>query len=520
MSAACDRLSAVRATEGTSAVAAGHPATAATARRILDEGGNAFDAAVAACFAACVVEPMLASLGGGGFLLARTRHGQEILYDFFAHTPLEKQPGEIDLYPIVSDFGDASQVFHIGRGAIATPGVVKGLFRIQRDLGTLPIARLIAPAAQLARAGVAIDGFRAHLQDVLEPILRATPESERLFAGPGEGRRWRTPELAGFLEALAEEGEDLFYRGELARALASTCADGGHLTAEDLSRYRVIRRQPLRWRYRRHRLASNPQPSSGGALIAFALKLLEERSSPASFGSAEHLGPLLRTMELTNAARDAAERQHLDRHAVLHAPFLAPYQRSLREHLLSSRGTTHVSVADNDGGVASLSVSNGEGCGFVLPGTGIMLNNMLGEDDLHYGGLDSWKPDRRLSSMMAPTIVEYSDGRVLALGSGGSNRLRTAVLQVLVNRLDLDLPLAEAVSRPRIHFEDDQLDLEPGLPTSTVETLAMAARERNQGHRVWERFSLFFGGVHAVELDPRRRTASGAGDPRRGGVVA
>ena len=504
-----------------SAVAAGHPATAAAARQILEDGGNVFDAAVAAGFAACVAEPTLASLGGGGFLLARTAAGGMRLYDFFAQTPLAKRPGEVELYPIESDFGDATQIFHIGKGAIATPGVVKGLFKIHRDLGRVPIAGLIAPASTLAREGVMVEDVRAHLQEILSPILRATPEAERLFAGAVSGRRWRAPELAGVLDALAAEGEDLFYRGELARALAAACADGGHLKAEDLSRYRVIRRDPLRWRYRGHRLASNPAPSSGGALIAFALELLAAGRPPVRFGSIGHLGPLLRAMALTNNARADAERAAVAGHAVLESPFLEPYRRSLREHVLSSRGTTHVSIADREGNLASLSVSNGEGCGFVLPGTGIMLNNMLGEEDLHPGGLERWAPDRRLSSMMAPTVVERACGRLLALGSGGSNRLRTAILQALVNLLDLDLPLADAVTLPRIHFENGGLELEPGLPQSTVESLAAAAGDQGgRGHRVWERSSLFFGGVHAVELDPRSRTASGAGDPRRGGAVA
>ncbi len=268
-------------------------------------------------------------------------------------------------------------------------------------------------------------------------------------------------------------------------------------------------------------MASNPEPSSGGPLIAFALKLLESWQPAASFGSAEHLGPLLRAMTLTNAARADVERDAVVGHALLHASFLEPYRHSLREHLLSSRGTTHVSVADYHGNLASLSVSNGEGCGFVLPETGIMLNNMLGEEDLHAGGLDSWTPNRRLSSMMAPTVVERADGRLLALGSGGSNRLRTAIVQVLVNLLDLDLPLAEAVSLPRVHLEADRLDLEPGLPDRVAETLAAAAGEQaHKEHSVWDRLSLFFGGVHAVEIDPNRRIAHGAGDPRRGGAVA
>ncbi len=498
-------------------MAAGHAATAAAARQVLADGGNAYDAAVAAGFAACVAEPQLASLGGGGFLLARTAGGEESLYDFFAQTPLARRVGELDFYPIESDFGSATQVFHIGRGAIATPGMVKGLFRIHRDLGSVPIARLISPAAELAREGVEVNDVSVYLQRLLFPILTATPEAGRLFSGAdlAEGETWRAPELADTLTALAGEGEDLFYRGELARGLATACADGGHLTAEDLRRYRVIRRPPLALRYRGHRLVTNPEPSSGGALIAFALALLAEASPAGDFGSTGHLGPLLRTMMLTNAARADAEREDLGRHAILHAPFLEPYRRSLREHLASTRGTTHVSVADGEGNLASLSVSNGEGCGFVLPGTGVMFNNMLGEEDLHAGDLESWTEDSRLASMMAPTVVERSGGRLLALGSGGSNRLRTAILQVLINLLDLDLSLAEAVENPRIHFEGDWLDVEPGLPAATVEALSAAAGDA----RTWERRNLFFGGVHAVELDPRRRTAAGAGDPRRGGAV-
>ncbi len=507
----------MRPTEKRGIVAAGHPATAAAARRVLADGGNAYDAAVAAGFTACVAEPQLASLGGGGFLLARTASGQESLYDFFAQTPLVKNPGELDFYPIESDFGSASQIFHIGRGAIATPGMVKGLFRVHRDLGTVPIARLIEPAVELAKGGVLVDEVRSYLQQLLAPILTATSEARRLFPGAGtaEGETWRAPQLAGVLTALAEEGEALFYRGELARLLVAACADGGHLTTEDLRRYRAIRRVPLSLRYRGHRLATNPEPSSGGSLIAFALKLLEESDPPVSFGSLEHLSPLLRTMVLTNAARANAEREELDRHAILHAQFLEPYRRSLRLHLSSPRGTTHASVADREGNLASLSVSNGEGSGFVLPGTGIMLNNMLGEEDLHPAGLESWSENRRLASMMAPTVVERADGRLLALGSGGSNRLRTAILQVLINLLDLRLPLDQAVRSPRIHFEDDRLDLEPGLPEATMAALGTAAGET----RVWKRPNLFFGGVHAVELDPWRHLASGAGDPRRGGVA-
>ncbi|MCP3961181.1 MAG: Gamma-glutamyltranspeptidase [bacterium] len=502
-------------------VAAGHPATAEAAREILADGGNAFDAAVAGCFAACVAEPILASLGGGGFLLARTEEGRESVFDFFAQTPIEKRPGGFDLFPIECDFGGAFQTFHIGRASIATPGLVRGLFRIHRDLGTLPMARLVAPAARLAREGSVIDEVRELVQESLRPILVSTPEAARLFAGEDTalGRTWRSPQLADVMTELAAEGEDFFYRGELAEALVSACGSGGHLTHEDLRSFRVIRRGPLSWRYRGHRLAGNPPPSTGASLIAFALKVLEGADAPSGrgFGSRGHLGRLFHTMKLTNHARaeTLSARDPRQRQLLLRADLLAPYQRSLREHLTAFRGTTHLSVADHHGNLASLSVSNGEGSGFVLPGTGIMLNNMLGEKDLHPAGLSRWPENQRLASMMSPTLLERSDGRLVTLGSGGSNRLRTAVLQVLVNLLELDLPLEDAVRRPRIHLEGGRLDVEPGWPEGAIETL----REDVEEFQVWDRLNLFFGGVHAVAIDPRAGTVDGAGDPRRGGVV-
>ena len=506
-------------------VAAGHPATAAAGREILLDGGNAFDAAVAACFAACVAEPLLASLGGGGFLLARSAEGSESLYDFFGQTPLAKrrsagERGDLGLEAIECDYGDTVQIFHIGQASVATPGLVKGLFAIHRDLGTMPMTRLVEPAVELARGGVRVDEVRAFTQRLLRLILVNTAESRRLFAGKttAEGRLWRTPELAEVLSALAVKGEDFFYRGELGRALASACADSGHLTLQDLRRYEVVRRQPLVGSYRGHRWVSNPAPSVGGSLIAFALCLLEEHPpSYAEPGSARHMTRLACAMELTNEARAAAppDASPQGASALLDDGFLEPYRSAQRRRLASLRGTTHLSVVDGDGNLAGLSVSNGEGCGFVLPGTGIMLNNFLGEEDLHLEGLGHWPENRRLASMMAPTLIEHQGGRLTMLGSGGSNRLRTAILQVLVNLLDFELPLAEAIRCPRIHREENWLDVEPGWPEASVDALAGVADEL----RKWERCSLYFGGVHAAELDPRRSRVSGAGDPRRGGVV-
>ncbi len=184
-------------------------------------------------------------------------------------------------------------------------------------------------------------------------------------------------------------------------------------------------------------------------------------------------------------------------------------------HSLFSRGTTHISVADAEGNIASLTASNGEGCSYVLPGTGIMLNNMLGEEDLNPGGFNRWKKGARLASMMSPAVVEQADGTRFALGSGGSNRIRSAITQVLVNLLDFDMTPEQAVAAPRIHLEGDMLSLEPGFSEDPWPRFESAAPKTH----LWPEKNLFFGGVHTVSVKPGG-IFDGAGDPRRGGVVA
>ncbi len=508
------------------AIACGHPQTAAAAETVLREGGNAFDAAVAALFMACVAEPVLASLGGGGFLLARTADGKECVYDFFAQTPRRKRPAEkLEFYPIEADFGPARQEFHIGLGAAATPGAVKGAFAVHRDLCALPMTELVRPAATVAREGVTLSPFQAYLLKVIRPILFSSEAARRLFTTDPEGRRLaqagevlRQEQLANTLETLAREGEDVFYQGEIARQVVELCRDGGLLGAEDLAEYRVLRRPPLALRYRDTRILSNPPPSSGGILIGFALKLLEPLDlGAAPFGSGAHLLPLADAMDLSNQARidlqlDAGRPAALER--ALDPDFLKRYRAEILKRQRSPRGTTHISVTDAAGNVAALSISNGEGCGHLIPGTGIMLNNMLGEADLNLGGFHRWRPDERMTSMMAPSLVSLPDGRLIALGSGGSNRIRTALLQVMLNLSDFRLPLQDAIDRPRIHCEPGQLHAEPGFDPAVLEQLA----QHFPHHKIWRERNLFFGGVHAVM---RRGAAAmeGAGDPRRGGCA-
>ncbi|MEW8505544.1 MAG: gamma-glutamyltransferase [Candidatus Thiodiazotropha sp.] len=501
-------------------VAAGHYETVKAGCEILREGGNAFDAVVASMLAACVAEPVLASPGGGGFLTAKPARSEPLVYDFFAHTPKRRlDGGEIGFHPIEADFGTASQTFHIGMGSIATPGFIKGLYTIHRNHCRMPLRTLFEPAIELARNGVEINPFQYLISTIIAPILRATPEAFEINASPqnpesliGEGERHRQPALSGFLDTLLHEGERLFYQGDVGRLLVDDCRDnGGQLTMDDLLDYRLEIRAPLHYRYRNARLFTNPLPSLGGTLIAFALGLLASRPiDRQGTGGEDHLRRLAQTMRLTQLVRN---ENRLSMDQILTPETGKLFRARLDNGGLSTRGTTQISIADVDGNLASMTLSNGEGSGYVIPDTGIMMNNMLGEEDLNPAGFHKWPLNHRLASMMAPTLIVTDDGSSIVLGSGGSNRIRSAILQVIVNHLDYAMPLAQAVSFPRIHFENELLSLEPGIDDS----IARALKDEFPKQQHWQNKNLFFGGTHCVMLD-RQGIPSGIGDERRGGV--
>jgi gamma-glutamyltranspeptidase / glutathione hydrolase len=511
-------------------VAAGHEVTAQAAVDILREGGNAFDAAVAAVFAACVAEPVLCSLGGGGFMLTHSAGRAPELHDFFAHTPRQRPPASaVDFFPVLVDFGTAQQEFHIGMGSMATPGVVRGLFEVHRRLGRLPMQAVVQPACTAARTGVVVNGLQRYISELISPIIASSPQAlalHRPHEGDADavgialqGARVVLPELADTFEALAREGDRLFYEGEIgARLVRDGSEHGGCLTREDLVGYRALIREPLELDYHGARLFTNPPPSVGGTLIAFALSLLQpERTPDASPAGPLHIARVAWAQELTQRLRrergvdlrldDAMCRQ------ILAPAYLQEYLDVMRSHHAFPRGTTHISVADGDGNLASTTVSNGEGCGYVIPGTGIMMNNMLGEEDINPHGFHNWPTDSRIASMMAPTVGFTEDGGAIVTGSGGSNRIRSAILQVLVNLVDYELSVADAVEHPRVHFEGDLLNIEGGISVRTIE--ALKADFPNM--RLWPNRNLFFGGVHTVVRQPNGRFV-GRGDSRRGGV--
>lgn len=512
------------------AVAAGHPLTAEAALEALDAGGTAADAAIAAAAAACVVEPVLASLGGGGFCLWMPAEGTPSVYDFFVDTPRHpKAEAELDFHAAECDFGTATQVFHIGLGAVAAPGMLAGLDALQRDLARLPLPRLLQPAARFAREGMTLSELQGYIFSVVEPILADSAEVDALFRSSGgwrlsAGDRFGQPVLADTLEWFGREGPRPFVEGPPARALLELMHEGGHLRAEDLKGYTVQRRTPLHRHHAGAEILTMPLPSSGGVLIGFALDLAEHLAAEAH-GSPDHLAGLARIMRLTDRARrdsgladatgEAEEASALARladPAALRA-YASEVAREISGAPQVARGTTHISVADRRGNLAAISLSNGEGCGRLWPGTGIHLNNMLGEEDLNPRGFHRWPPGVRMGSMMAPTAATLPDGRRIALGSGGSNRLRSAILQVLLNLADFHMTLAEAVAAPRLHVERAGADLEPGYAPAALEALAGEVERLT----VWEGPNLFFGGVHAVERSPDGRLQA-VGDARRGGV--
>ena len=501
-------------------VAAGHEATAKACADMLRSGGNAFDAAMAGMVASCIPETVLSSLGGGGFMMAyRADLDKTVLYDFFAQTPIQKRPtSDIDFHAIHADFGPATQEFHIGAGSTATPGVIPGLFVIHQELCTLPLAQLLEPAIDLALNGVEVSAFHAYLFEVIEPILTKDTAAKALFAPQRallkKGELFRNTDFAQTLEHLIIHGEQWFRTGGLAKdIIAQSDEQGGHLSAQDLASYKVQRRQPLIQTYRNQLFYLNPAPCAGGPMIGFALGMLERLCPDRT----PDLLDLVQTMALTNKARFAktsslaqfASDDHINSHLA-----------TARDHHPSHKGTTHLSVIDSAGNAAALTISNGEGNGLMLADTGIMLNNMLGEEDLHDEGFHCWQTNQRLSSMMAPTLVRSPDHCLTALGSGGSNRIRSAILQVASGLIDHGFSLPDAINAPRVHCEQGghiSFENTPGIAPFTLAAKEKLLEAYPDAH-AWPEPNMFFGGVHGV-----RRTGAGQlqgkGDQRREGVV-
>ena len=451
-------------------VAAGDPATAHAGRALLEAGGNAFDAAVAAMFTAMVAEPTLTSAGGGGHLMAQPVEESACCFDFFVDMPTGKPVGEMDFDGVWISFGAARQQFHIGRASVAVPGNIAGLLHVHQRLGHASRRDVLAPAIQAARDGVELSAQQGHIIGMLEPILTREPDSAAIFAPQGillkAGEIFRMPCFADFLESLVTQGPNLFYK-EIAGRITAPFNENGLLSESDLSGYTVHERIPRRTDFKGHTLLLNPPPAASGELLAHTLARLDAH---------DDIGPgeLVDAFSETEAFR--------------------------RPEPLSRGATTHVSVLDRYGNAASVTTTNGEGSGHVATGCGFLLNNMLGEEDLNPDGFHCHPPGVRLSTMMAPTIALCEGRPVLVIGSGGSNRIRSTLIQVLVNHLKNGMSLEAATRAPRVHLDGQTLHAEPGAATAGSWPVCQ-----------WPAQDVYFGGAHSVAL------GQAAGDPRRNG---
>jgi gamma-glutamyltranspeptidase/glutathione hydrolase len=499
-------------------VAAGHPATAQAGADALRAGGNAVDAAVAAMLMSFVAESPLTGPGAGGFMLVHTAGGEDHLLDFFVAAPGHglTEGRRADLEPIDVRFSEeAIQRFNVGPSSCGVYGTPLGMAEALGRFGPMPLGELTGAPARAARDGLEVTRMQAFLYEILGPILTHQPEGQAIYAPSGnllrEGETIRLPELGDLIERLGAEGPEYLYRGEVAKEITGHVLErGGLLTEDDLAAYEVIEREPARARYRGREILTNPPPSSGGILLAYSLDLLERLGRPGD------LRALVEVIDRTNRERTEDFIIGLHSEGYLEE-FMAHEALESAAHGVASRlgSTTHIAVLDDAGGCATVTCSNGSCSGVIVPGTGMHLNNMLGEQDLNPLGFHRHERGRRIPSMMAPTVV-LRDGRPeVALGSAGSNRIRSAIIQTILNVVDEGLEAQDAVERPRIHYEEGAVEAEPGVDPQALDALEGDGWEV---HR-WRERNLFFGGAQAVKRDPETGALSGGGDPRRGGAA-
>ena len=535
-------------------VAAQEARAAAVGASMLRQGGNAVDAAVATCFALAVTLPQAGNLGGGGFLVlwlpqsaakqllapaVPIGRGQAVALNFRETAPLAVRP---ELFLQADGSVDRAKAT---RSLLSTgvPGTVAGLTLAQGRYGRLPLKAVMAPAIELAERGFPVGVELAASLAAAEPLLKADPTSRRQFFKPGgqfyrPGEILRQADLARSLRRIAEQGAPGFYGGPVARALEGLMAQrGGLIKSADLAAYRARWQAPLQGRFRGYQVVTMPPPSGGGITLLQLLNVLEPLDLPAT--GANSAATIHRLVEAMNLAYRDRNRLLGDPDQVampleqLQSSAYATLQRSrldLQRHrpasqleadptaLGGSSNTTHVSVADRQGGLVAVTTTlNGAyGNGISVPGAGFLLNNELDDFSLKPGSANGYglvqgavnaiAPGRRPLSSMSPTLVFRPSGEpLLATGSPGGSRIITTVLQVLLNRLAFGLNLASSVAAPRIHSQlwPDQISIEEGLSPDTRRLLEA------MGHKLVAVPAM--GSANSVEVLPAKDAPAGPG---------
>jgi len=523
------------------AVASAHPQATAAGMEILAAGGNAFDAAVAVSAALAVVEPYGSGLGGGGFwLLHRASDGRQIMIDGRERAPLAAQR---DLY--LDEQGDVVPGLSMdGALAAAIPGEPAALAHLSEKYGRLPLAKSLAPAIQLAEKGFKVDAHYRRMAGFRKQVMQRYQSSAEIFLRdhevPAAGSEIRQTDLALTMRSLAREGSNGFYAGDVAESLvAGVRAEGGIWTLEDLKQYTIVEREPVIFQYRGLRIVSAAPPSSGGVALATMLHILEGYDLA-------RLDESGRTHVITEAMR----RAYRDRAQYLGDPdFVAvPLQRlvhpwyaaGLRASIRADRATpsatlpggvngvegtdtSHFSVLDGEGNrvAATLSINYPFGSGYVVPGTGVLLNDEMDDFSAKPGVPNAYglvgaeanaiEPGKRPLSSMSPTFVE-SDAGVAILGTPGGSRI---ISMVLLGVLDIDEGHKPQswVALPRFHhqFLPDVIQYEPDAISQPV-LKALAAK----GHKL-KRLDNSYGNMQAIYWDYKNNRVEAASDPRGAG---
>jgi gamma-glutamyltranspeptidase/glutathione hydrolase len=358
------------------------------------------------------------------------------------------------------------------------------IFAIYNHYGSLPLLEIAHAAIKIANDGMQVDKLHAEVIQILTPILQHSCHAKALFCNQQneflqQGEIKANKHLARFLSNLASNPMDWFYYDTPAEDIVADMRHHhGLLSKDDFEQYQVCIREPLVETINDWKIITNTSPTTGGLLIVEQLKHAQK-----------------------NHSKNTHEKI-ID--AMIYADGLKNSQG-----FQSTKGTTHMSVIDAQGNVASLTVSNGEGCGYVVPNSGFMLNNFLGEEDINTQGFFNFKENTRMASMMSPTILENQNNKI-ALGTGGSNRIKTAMFQVIWQIIAENKTLDSAINKPRLHYEKGVLDIEKGINLQSIDNL-------KQQHKInlWQHRSLYFGGVNAAQ---QGHTNLAIGDSRRKGV--
>lgn len=494
------------------AISGGNQKTIEAAEIILSQGGNAVDAAIAAYLVSFISEPCMASIGASGFAMINDTKRIKMV-DFFCQTPkVKKRTSDLDFIPITVDFGNLKEDYHVGKGSIAVPGAVAGIFKMHEIWGKLPIPEIFEPALQWSKEGIKVDKFQAHFFQLLENIFKLTPEGEKLFFNADgslkiEGQIVKMPEFHDFLDVLKIEGKDLIYKGEVAKQVSEDLKDGGHLNRNDFEEYEVYVKDPITFDFFDYKISTPGFPSVGGMLNTALLNTFQDLAIKEKFPflSLSHFQQLVNTFtsvkKLQNNPRKIAN--YLNSHFGINT--------DIRQKIGGRKwgGTSHFNVIDNDGMTVCLTTSVGEGSGYFIKGTNMQMNNMLGEEALMPDGFHNWKTDVRLQSMMSPSIVSGNNGQtLLGIGSGGAGRIPYAIGQAIINILYYGLDPLEAIAAPRIHLQDSIIEMESGYDINT---------DLFENLNEWKSKSLFFGGTNLIYAN--KKQIRGIADPRRYGAV-